>query len=692
MWPVCLRLFVVLFFLPLSAFCWAETTRKSQLSSPTDSLAQPSFKETQELTVRRLVLLSEYISADYGVAVSPSLEVLSEEEFAEMLEFSSTIDDLYRELPQKSENLTREIEELKTLVSAKSSPQLVSQKALDISEALKKFYGLETYLKAFPSLTHGKKHFETHCASCHGATGDAKTPLAATLKIPPRNLLEEEFVEKLSPSKVHNTLKLGIPDTGMISYEGILDEEAMWDVSFYVTSLPFQKKAKKSSASEFSKKVLFELSWQDLADKRLGELRTFLQGIYPKKDPLEFEGELVLMRTLNFTLSDLAFLERDEPSSRDKSSSLEYLLLTKSKLAEAVDNLNKKDFRSVSHKILDAYLEGFENFERELKILNPKKLKEIEHDFMELRGLASKDPTNEALLSRIKNLDFKLSELEALMTKKTEKRGFLFFSDVLSSATIILREGVEAFLIVMALLSLIQNLGMRKAKVWIHAAWILAIISGFITYYFLHKVFEISGANRELLEAVFTGIAVLMLFYTGFWLLSQSNSKKWTQFVKGGSKEELSQGNIFAFFSLAFIAVYREAAETVLFYQALLSTASHVSSVVVGFFVGVLLLLAICVGILYYNVKIPINKFFKLTSGLMFLLSFVLMGKAVYELIEANYVTHTQWNFVPHFEALGLYPFRETTLAQCGLLLITGILLWRFRRKSDKPTSAKSYS
>lgn len=251
----------------------------------------------------------------------------------------------------------------------------------------------------------------------------------------------------------------------------------------------------------------------------------------------------------------------------------------------------------------------------------------------------------------------------------------------MSSATIILREGVEAFLIVIALLSLIQNLGMRKAKVWIHAAWILAIISGFITYYFIHKVFQISGANRELLEAIWTGIAVLMLFYTGFWLLSQSNSIKWTQFVKGGSKEELSQGNLFAFFSLAFIAVYREAAETVLFYQALLSTASHRSSVVIGFFVGVLLLLTLCLGILYYNIKIPMNKFFKLTSGLMFLLSFILMGKAVYELIEANYVTHTPWNFIPQFEALGLYPFRETTLAQCLLLLTTGILLWRFRRK-----------
>jgi high-affinity iron transporter len=697
MWPVCLRWFVVLLFLQFSAFCWAETTRKVQLSSPTDSLpAQQSSqvtKESQELLkIRRLVLLSEYISADYALAVSPSHEVLSEEEFAEMLEFSSTMNALYEELPQKSENLTREIEELKTLVFAKSSPQLVAKKALDISEALKKYHALETYLKTFPSLAHGKKHFETHCASCHGATGDAKTPLAATLKIPPRNLLEEEFVEKLSPSKVHNTLKLGIPETGMISYEGILDEESMWDVSFYVASLPFQREYKKPSKSEFSKNVLFELSWQDLADKRLGELRTFLQNIYPNKDPSEFQDELVLMRTLNFNLSDLPFLEIDEPASHDESSSLEYLLLTKSKLSEAVDNLNKGDFGSLPHKILDAYLEGFENFERELKILSPKKLKELEHDFMELRSLASKDPKNETILSHLKNLDLKLSELEALMTKKTEKRGFLFFSDVMSSATIILREGVEAFLIVIALLSLVQNLGMRKAKVWIHSAWILAIISGFITYYFLHKVFEISGANRELLEAFFTGIAVLMLFYTGFWLLSQSNSIKWTQFVKGGSKEELSQGNIFAFFSLAFIAVYREAAETVLFYQALLSTTSHVSSVVVGFFVGVLLLLALCLGILYYNIKIPMKKFFKLTSGLMFLLSFVLMGKAVYELIEANYVTHTPWNFVPHFEALGLYPFRETTLAQCLLLLTTGILLWRFRRKSERPTSLKSYS
>lgn len=687
MWAVCLRWFVVLLSLPLSVLCWGETTSKLRLSPPTTSTLDnqtqaPSHIESQDLLkIRRLVLLSEYISADYGIAISNSQEVLIEEEFAEMQEFSSTMKDLYGQISQKYEVIIREIEELKTLIFAKSLPKAVEQKALKISETLKKFHGLQTSLKTLPSLTQGKKHFETHCASCHGSTGEAKTPLAATLRIPPRNLLEKEFVEKLSPSKVHNTLKLGIPDTGMISYEGILDEAAMWDVSFYVASLPFKKDGEKSFKSKFSQNILLKLSWQDLADKRLAELRTFLQDFYPEKNPSDLEDKLALMRTLDFNLSDLAFLKADKLASHNRSSSLEYLLLTKSKLSEAVNHLNQGDFGSISHKILDAYLEGFENFEREIKILNPTKLKELEHDFMELRSLASKDPKNQALLSHLKNLDFKLSELETFMNKKKEKRGFLFFPDLMSSATIILREGVEAFLIVIALLSLIQNLGMRKAKVWIHAAWILAIISGFITYYFIHKVFQISGANRELLEAIWTGIAVLMLFYTGFWLLSQSNSIKWTQFVKGGSKEELSQGNLFAFFSLAFIAVYREAAETVLFYQALLSTASHRSSVVIGFFVGVLLLLTLCLGILYYNIKIPMNKFFKLTSGLMFLLSFILMGKAVYELIEANYVTHTPWNFIPQFEALGLYPFRETTLAQCLLLLTTGILLWRFRRK-----------
>lgn len=684
MWVVRLRWFMVFLCLSISGFWFfALQAEKHETSSLTENSSFTSSSEKKEskerLKVRRLVLLSEYISGDYGVAVSDSGEVMDKDEFAEMQEFTSTIKSLYNELSRNSSKIKSQIADLEALVSQKSAPSLVSEKAMALSESLKEFHSLESHLKGYPNLELGKAHYEAHCASCHASLGDARTPLAETLKIPPRNFLEKEFVEKLSPSKVHNTLKLGIPDTGMISYEGILSEEEMWDVSFYVASLPF--KSESSNSLVLSEKLRNELSWQDLADRRLGELRSFLEEISPEKTEEELASELSLLRNLNFTHRDLPFLDRVEISAPEDGDSLSYLLFTREKLAEARELFESQEIALVSHKILDAYLEGFENFERELKIHDAAKMKELERDFMELRGLATREPHSEKILLGLEHLEMKLLELEPLLGKARKKQSFSFFSDVLSSATIILREGVEAFLIVMALLALVNNLGVRRAKIWIHSAWILAILLGFLTYYLMNKVFELSGASRELLEAFFTGFAVLMLFYTGFWLLSQSGSRKWNQFVRGGSEEELSQGNLFAFFGLAFVAVYREAAETVLFYQALLSTASHVSSVVVGFFVGVLLLLALCLGILYYNIKIPMNKFFKLTSGLMFLLSFILIGKAVYELIEANYLTQTPWAFVPHFEALGLYPFRETTVAQFGLLLATAALLWRFRAK-----------
>ena len=629
--------------------------------------------------IRRLVLLANYISGDYKEAVSSEGILANEDEYEEMLEFAGTMSELYGSFEGFHEGLLSEMFELKELIKGKKDPKLVKKKSVHLAKELKEKHSLVASLHTYPDLQRGKFVYESQCASCHGVTGDGETPIAKALDPPPRNLIEKEFYEELSPSRVHNTLKLGISGTSMVSYENILSEEDKWHVSFYVTSMPFHSEKERLLDGDFLSFLTGKLSWSSLADMSHKDLTAWLSR----------EG---MATSLSHKIHLASFPAKTLPLKLNKKKDLREALTksqaglsyAKDKLGEARGELEQGNIAKLSGLVLDAYLEGFEEFEKELKALAPGKLKELEKRFMSLRLFSNpKGFEKEAFEGELSVLQLELEQLSSVFAKKTKKSGSAF-SEFVSSLTIIVREGLEAFLIVMALLALVGNLGVHSGKKWIHAAWISAVALGFATYWLMNKVFELSGASRELLEAGLTGFAVLMLFYTGFWLLSQSASKRWAHFVKGESENTLSQGNLWTFFALAFIAVYREAAETVLFYGALFSTASSPSFVLFGFFAGVFLLLALCLGLLYYNIKIPLDKFFKMTSSLMFVLSFILIGKAVYELIESGFLSGTYLQLVPRFEAFGVYPFLETLLAQGTLLIITFALLAKFNSNNSK--------
>ena len=656
-------------------------------------LANSSTKKESD-SIRRLILLGNYISGDYQEAVKVPGSISNKDEYLEMKEFSQIMEELYSPYKKTNKEIFKLIGELRAQIEAKKKSSLVKAKAKAIVAGLKKAHNLLAVLPSVPNLKNGRTHYEGLCATCHAKGGDSNTPMAAALSPPPRNLIEKEFYADLSPSRVHNTLKLGIDGTSMISYENILSEKDKWDVAFYVTSLPFLNEI-ENKPSEADTKILKEamsaFTWTELADLSASQLRAKLSRDFSFGDKLE--KVFIHLRKASFDKKSMSLKAKDKlVSTVKKKGGLGALRQTREMLSSLLKRGKEGSVKDLPGEVLDIYLEGFEDFERELKILAPKKLVPLEKRFMNLRKHSKETVFDSKLEAEILELDKELEELEVLFSAKAEGKGFSSVSEVLSSVTIIVREGLEAFLIVMALLSLVQNLGVRSAKRWIHTAWISAILLGFLTYFLMNKVFEMSGASRELLEAVLTGVAVLMLFYTGFWLLSQSGSRKWNHFVKGESKNELTQGNLWTFFGLAFVAVYREAAETVLFYGALLNTAQSKSMVILGFFIGVFMLLVLCLGILYYNVKIPLNKFFKMTSSLMFVLSFILMGKAVYELIESGLLVGSSLESFPRIEAFGLYPFKETVFAQIFLLILTGILLYRFKLANSAEGESTSKS
>ena len=142
----------------------------------------------------------------------------------------------------------------------------------------------------------------------------------------------------------------------------------------------------------------------------------------------------------------------------------------------------------------------------------------------------------------------------------------------------------------------------------------------------------------------------------------------------------LSQGGSLALSLVAFLAVFREGAETALFSQVLFARPGSVAPVLGGLFVGTGFLAVIFTLFYRYGVKIPLRPFFATTSALLYYLAFVFTGNGIRELQEGNALGTTPVPGVPHIEALGIHPTVESLAAQAVLVALRLVALWRALR------------
>ncbi|AJC91176.1 ferrirhodotorulic acid ABC transporter, inner membrane protein [Campylobacter subantarcticus LMG 24374] len=247
---------------------------------------------------------------------------------------------------------------------------------------------------------------------------------------------------------------------------------------------------------------------------------------------------------------------------------------------------------------------------------------------------------------------------------------------------IILREGLEALIIIVAIVSYLVQSGNKKRLSIVYSALWSGVFLSFVTAFFISWIFkEQAGQSRELLEGITMLVAVALLFYVGFWLLSNAQNKKWANYVKTQAVEAISNNSAKTLWFSVFLAVYREGAETILFYQALLfdaKTSINYSFIFIGLGSGLVILV-----ILYYllkagALKIPVKQFFYITSYIIFYMVFVFTGKGIGELIEAKVITPSLLPF--DFEGilwLGIYPYYESIIPQFMvlILLVMGIFI-----------------
>lgn len=345
------------------------------------------------------------------------------------------------------------------------------------------------------------------------------------------------------------------------------------------------------------------------------------------------------------------------------------------------------DAKEAKKRISKVYFNVFEGkgFERALKEqIGEKHSFKVETMFGGIRKQISKGAGPLELNLSINELIVQLKEDAKKLKGGTSKE--TPFALFINALLIIVREGFEAILVISALTTYLVKSGNGDKKKYIYNGTAIAIVASIITAVIIQNFIKVSGAQQEALEGFVMLFATVVLFYVSYWLISKSEIGRWQHYIKSKIDSSITKGSMFTLGMAAFLAVYREGAETILFYQALVATSvGSVSPIVMGFTVGLLVLVLIFYVIKYTAVVVPIGPFFAITSTLLYYLAFVFAGKGLREIQEAGMVSETVISGIPAIPFIGFYPTVETIMLQMVLVFALIIaLLYSFLYKPYK--------
>lgn len=346
-----------------------------------------------------------------------------------------------------------------------------------------------------------------------------------------------------------------------------------------------------------------------------------------------------------------------------------------------------------------AYLDSYEHVEIPLRTIDPDFTLQVELQFAQLRSLinqkADYDQVEQAAIAVKRSLD----ESERLVTGTGQLAPTIAFT---SSFAVIFREGLESVLILGAILTYLEASRNTKFKPFVFYGIIIAIAATAVTWLVASYVITISGASRDLIEAIAALSATAVLFYVSFWILNKIEHKKWMEFVKAKVWQASTTGGTIVFVMLSFFTVYREGFETVLFYEAMFGFAKYMETYVgLGFVAGIASLLGVYFVTRKLGKRLPLKMLFGLTMGVGAYLSIAFLGNAVRELQTLDILSFTSLlGIVPRLDInmakmTGIYPTLETIIAQVimlGIYLVAAsyVLVLKPRREEKIATMRKS--
>ena len=369
----------------------------------------------------------------------------------------------------------------------------------------------------------------------------------------------------------------------------------------------------------------------------------------------------------------------------------------------------------------DGYYGYYEvcGFERQtMSRISGARKNEVELAYKSCRQSVKKDLGMETVQAEVTNLTTMLYEDALLLSPTTEAfqkltgsessgtkvTGGAFF---LEAFIILLREGLEAILVIGGIIAYLVKSGNRRQLRPVYVGSVVAIALSAVAAWGLHILKNKSamfGASQEVIEGVTALLAVVVLVYVSFWMLHKSETETWTRYIDSKVEGSISRGSMFALGFTAFLAVFREGAEVILFYQPMMSDAQSqgigYSTIVFGVIVAVVILAAVFIAIRFFSIKLPLKPFFIATSTLMAIMAIAFLGSGIKELLEGDAID--LWNVhipvisdlvarIPENDVLdtfGIYPHIETVVPQL-ILLAAFIVLFIVQRHLNKKQLAK---
>lgn len=605
-----------------------------------------------QATVETSWRLLDYIAVDYAGAVNNG-RVVSEAEYAEMSEFSATVENHLLTLganPGKA-SLVREAQGLRRAIAAKSEPAEVARLAKGLGADLLKAYPVPLAPQSPPDLARGEALYQSQCSSCHGVSGDGRGPDAAKLDPPPIDFTDRERARQRSTFALQQVISQGLEGTAMQSFAD-LPEQDRWALALKVGTFAYPKSLVADG----------ERLWKSDAALRqkIPDLKA-LVGLTPQALAGDI-GEAKATAVVAYLRSNPGALQQSAGGS---------LTLTRSRLAESVAAYRAGNREEAKKLALSAYLDGFEPLEPTLSARNASLMREIEGAMGEFRSRIAKGAPATEVEKQAQLLD----QLFALAEQSLSGSSAGGVSTFLSALTILLREGVEALLLVVAMIAFMRKSEREDALPYVHAGWIAALVAGVLTWVAATAFLTISGASRELTEGFGGIIAAVILVSVGIWMHGKSHAETWQRYIKERMSRAMGRSSAWFLFGLAFLVVYREVFETILFFAAMWTDGSK-TAVVSGAAAGAAILAAIGWAMMRYSLRLPIAQFFRYSSILIAVLAVVLAGKGIAALQEAGMLGVTPMKGVPSVDIIGLHPTAQVVGAQVAVLVALIIGFW----------------
>jgi high-affinity iron transporter len=322
-------------------------------------------------------------------------------------------------------------------------------------------------------------------------------------------------------------------------------------------------------------------------------------------------------------------------------------------------------------RALDSYA-AFEPMESLVRAHDAPLVSRLENHFLEFRGAIRAGDMPRAVRAR----DSILAGLPRAVDVASSTGGA--WQTFVPSLVIVVREGFEVILILGAIVAMLLRTGNHARVKEVRLGALLALAASGVTAVILKTVLKALHAPGDVIEGATMLVAVVVLFFVSYWILSKVESDRWQAFIRGKVDSAVHGGGRATLVGVAFLVVYREGAETVLFYQALLQQGSAtVPYVLAGLVLGSLVLAGIYFGFKKFGVRVPLRPFFAATGVLLYLMAFVFIGQGVRELQEAGVVPDTALAGAPHLDLLGIYPSVQTLMGQGLLLGLFGFACWR---------------